>query len=193
MVRVFIVHGWSKAPETDWFPWLKSELKKKGFDVRCPRMPNTDAPAIKPWVTRLAKVVGEPESSDIFIGHSVGCQTILRYFQSKRNKFRVHGVLLVAPWMHLKIDKSWEQRDINTARPWIKTPLKWNKVKQRSRKFTAILSDNDPFVPLSDARIFKSRLDAKIIIMHNRGHMDQEAGLKKAPFLLKEVLNIARK
>jgi predicted alpha/beta hydrolase family esterase len=31
MKRVIIIHGWEASPESNWFPWLKNELEKKGI------------------------------------------------------------------------------------------------------------------------------------------------------------------
>jgi uncharacterized protein len=39
MKRVFIVHGWNDSPDGSWFPWLKNELVRKGFEVHVLEMP----------------------------------------------------------------------------------------------------------------------------------------------------------
>ena len=38
MKRVFIIHGWGGNPETEWIPWTKKQLEKKGFQVEVPEM-----------------------------------------------------------------------------------------------------------------------------------------------------------
>ena len=40
--RVFIIHGWEGYPEECWFPWLKTEIEKTGFEVVVPNMPDAD-------------------------------------------------------------------------------------------------------------------------------------------------------
>ncbi|MBU4141279.1 hypothetical protein KKE99_00155, partial [Patescibacteria group bacterium] len=32
--RIFIIHGWEGAPESNWFPWLKKQLEKQGEILR---------------------------------------------------------------------------------------------------------------------------------------------------------------
>src|SRR3989344_3577618 len=86
MKRVFIVHGWDFNPEVNWYPWLKKELEKKGFKVIVPEMPNTSEPKINAWVSYLKKVVGKLDEETYFIGHSIGCQTIMRFLEKENNK-----------------------------------------------------------------------------------------------------------
>ena len=31
-----MVHGWDGNPNNHWFPWLKKELEKRGFEVHVP-------------------------------------------------------------------------------------------------------------------------------------------------------------
>ncbi|PIN87901.1 hypothetical protein COV12_01405 [Candidatus Woesearchaeota archaeon CG10_big_fil_rev_8_21_14_0_10_32_24] len=79
MQEVFIVHGWGGFPEEVWFPWLKEELEKKNFKVTILEMPNSEEPKIDVWVSYLKEKVGAPSLDTYFVGHSIGCQTILRY------------------------------------------------------------------------------------------------------------------
>src|SRR3972149_7057895 len=95
MKRVFIVHRWGGSPTADWYPWLKKELEKKGFVVFVPEMPTPDAPKIKSWVETLRKAVGSPDKDTYLVGHSIGCQTILRYLETLRLNERVGGVVFV--------------------------------------------------------------------------------------------------
>ena len=70
--RIFIIHGWSGAPEHCWFFWLKKELEQRGFFVEVPAMPHPDEPTIEDWVEKLSSVVGEPDEQTFFVGHSIG-------------------------------------------------------------------------------------------------------------------------
>src|SRR3989344_2952524 len=94
--RVFVIHGWGGGPEEGWFPLLKNELQGHGLEVIVPAMPNTDNPKIEEWVSSLAKMVGQPDENTFFVGHSIGCQAILRYIESINKK--VGGAVFVAGW-----------------------------------------------------------------------------------------------
>lgn len=187
--RVFIIHGWDGYPEEGWFPWLKKELEKKKFEVQVPAMPETDHPKIEVWVSYLSKSVAKADENTYFVGHSIGCQTILRYLQNIEEK--VGGVILVAGWVNLVNLSEPEERKI--AGPWLTTPIKWEKVKYQAKNFVAIFSDNDQWVPLTDVEIFKERLGAKIIIENQKGHFSEEDSIKEIPVVLNELLRITGK
>ncbi len=185
MTRVFLIHGWGGHPGEHWFPWIKRELIKKGHEVVEPAMPRTNAPEIHAWVGKLMQSVGRPQKEDVFVGHSIGCQTILRYLAILPKKERVDKILLVAPWTRLK-HLSKEEKSL--AHPWIKTPLNWKDAKLRANSFTTFFSTNDPYVYVSESKLFAKKLNAKIFIEKNKGHFTKENKVTKIPILKKELL-----
>lgn len=176
--RAFIVHGWGGHPQEGWFPWLGRELEQRDFSVVCPAMPDTDAPKIDAWVEHLRGLVGSVDSDTHFIGHSIGCQTILRYLEALPRDSRIGGVVLVAGWMHLTPEclPTAEERAI--AAPWLTLPIDFTKVAPVvAGKIDAIFSDDDPDVPMSDASIFKEKLGATITVEHGKGHFSGSDGV----------------
>lgn len=186
--RVFIVHGWGGYPEEGWFPWLKKELEAEGFVAEVPAMPETEFPEIEAWVSYLSKLVGEPDENTYFVGHSIGCQTILRYLQSLKNT-RVGGVVLVAGWLYLE---NLEDVEKPVARPWLEMPIDFKSVKSATDKFVAILSDNDPYGAVEkNKKALEGKLGAKVVIEHNKGHFSGGDGVTELPSALQSVLEIA--
>lgn len=188
MKKVIIVHGWGGNPNGDWFPWLKKELKKNRFEVIIPSMPDSDEPEIKKWVEFLEENISKVDEETYFIGHSIGCQAIMRYLEILPEKTKVGVVVFVAGWFNLTDDTWDENYTKEIAEQWIKTPIDFNKIKRHTENFIAIQSDNDPYVPLSDKEIFKEKLNAKIILLHNKGHISGEDGIKELPVVLNEIL-----
>lgn len=185
MKKVIIVHRWDGNPNGDWYPWLKKELEKKGFKVIVPIMPNSDEPQIKKWVPHLKKVVGNLNEETYFVGHSIGCQTLLRYLEKENFKGKIPGVVFVAGWFKLANLENEEIKEI--AKPWINTPINFNKVKSKIGKLTVFLSSNEPYDYVKENEIiFKEKLEAKVIIEKNKGHFTEEDGIVKIP----EVLNL---
>ena len=120
MKRVILVHRWSGGANDDWRPWLGAELEKKGFQVLTPSMPDTEVPVIEKWVSHLATIVGTPDSETYFIGHSIGCQAILRYLESIDQP--VGGAMFVAGWFkleHLEMQRRKRSLALGWRRLWI--------------------------------------------------------------------------
>ncbi len=185
--RVFIIHGWGGSPKEGWFPWLKKELEKKGFKVFLLSMPNTNKPKIETWVTALARAVKKADKDTHFVGHSIGCQTILRYLGALPQDVKVGNVILAAPWISLTSEVTSNKNDYEIAKPWIEIPINWKKIFPHAKRFVAIFSDNDPFVSSENSSIFRKKLGAKIIFKHNMGHFSGIDKIKELPVVLEEL------
>src|SRR5258708_3558634 len=158
MRRLFIIHRWEATPRDDWYLWLKEKLEKD-FEVEVLKMPDTMHPKIDKWISLLRDKTGKADKNTFFVGHSIGCQTILRYLESLGKNVKVGGVILVTPWLTLTPEATNGVEKI--AEPWTNTPIDWEKIKIHCNKFLALFSDNDPFVPLENIDIFKKNLNAE--------------------------------
>lgn len=190
MKRVFIIHGWSGFPGEGWFPWLQGELESKGISASVPFMPNPDEPIISAWTNYLAEVVGIPDSETYFVGHSIGCQAILRYLENCGVK--IGGAVFVAGWFHLTNAETDEEKRI--GKPWLETPLDFEKVRVLIPDSVAIFSDDDPVVPLEINRtIFESRLGSQIIVESTKGHFSGSEAVTLLPSALDALLRLMNK
>lgn len=176
--RAFIIHGWGGSPDEGWFPWLERELEQRGFSVVRPAMPNTDAPELKAWVEHLRGLVGSVDSDTYFVGHSIGCQTILRYLEVLPRNSRIGGVVLVAGWVHLTPEGIPTEQERAIAAPWLTTPMDFEKIAHIvAGKIDAIFSDDDLSVPITDASIFREKLAVTITIEYGKGHFSGSDGI----------------
>lgn len=185
MKRVFIVHRWDGEPDGDWYPWLAEQLEDRGFKTEVLTMPNPEFPEIKSWVSAIKKAVGKPDENTYFVGHSIGCQAIMRYLSGLPAEARIGGSVFVAGWFGLMGLET--EEEAATAKSWLETPIDLNKVRTTGGRFAAVFSDNDPFVPLEDAEIFRKMLGAQIVIEKYAGHF---AGVEELPAALAAVLEI---
>lgn len=183
--RVFIVHGWDGYPEEGWFPWLKQQLEQRHFEVSVPQMPDAGAPDIDKWVNHLSSVVSTPDEHTFFIGHSIGCQTILRYLEILPSEIKIGGIVLVAGFFTLTNMEDEEVKVI--AKPWLTRLIKYEKVLSHTDHITAIFSDNDMYVPLENVKLFEERLHPKIVIQKKQGHFSGSQGMTKLPVVLEEI------
>lgn len=186
--RVFIIHRWSGGPNDDWRPWLKKQLKDRGYEVFVPEMPDTDAPVIDAWVNHLASVVGTPDKDTYFIGHSIGCQTILRYLETIDTP--VGGAVFVAGWFNLQNLEDEETSAI--AQPWIQMPVDFEKIKSVMPRSALLISDNDPYGSFEENVAGFERLGTKIVVLSGAGHMTDEEGFRELPDALDGFLSIAK-
>lgn len=190
--RVFIIHGWGGKPDAGWLAWISKELSLKGFEVKAPIMPDSENPKIESWVSFLEKNIKNPDKNTFFIGHSIGCQTILRYLERLPKTSKIGGVFFVAGWFNLTEDTWDEDYTPEIAKEWIETSIDFNKIKKCTNNFVGIFSDNDPYVNLIDGDLFKQRLNTKNIILHKKGHISGEDGVKEFPILLNELLEMTK-
>ncbi|MDY7229045.1 RBBP9/YdeN family alpha/beta hydrolase [Hyalangium rubrum] len=168
---LFIVPRWAGRPDTDFYAWLEGKLREspQGFaSVRTLDMPNPSTPTIEAWVGALAGSVGSaPASSTVLMGHSVGCQAIIRYLATLPPGHAIDGVVLVAGWWD--VDKPWE-----SIVPWIETPVELARVRAAARRFVVLLSDNDPFTAdhVRNRRLWEERLGAEVTLAPGGRHFN---------------------
>lgn len=187
--RVFIIHGWDGNPEEGWFPWLKQELEQNYFSVTVPAMPDAAEPNIEAWISHISRIVGNADENTFFVGHSIGCQAILRYLENLPAYTKIGGAVFVAGFFALTNVDSSEEKEI--TKPWLETPSDFGKIKQHTEKFIAIFSDNDPYIPLDNKDVFADKLGAKIIVEHDKKHFSGSTGTIELPSALGALLEIA--
>ncbi len=192
MKRIIIVHRWSGGPNDDWRPWLKAQLEKEGYEVLVPEMPDSDTPVIEKWVGKLATVIDVPDKNTYFVGHSIGCQAILRYLDAHRFEpmKTVGGAVFVSGWFNLKNLEDDETRAI--ARPWIERPINPVKIKTVLPKSTLIISDNDPYDSFEENKQRFSEFGSKIVVLHGAGHITTDDGFVQTPIVLSELEDLLK-
>jgi hypothetical protein len=168
--KVYLIHGWGKSSSTlPWFKPLAEKLLEKGFEVEAFDMPNTDEPKIEEWVNYLKSNISDVSENTYFVGHSIGCQTIMRFLEKLHRHKKIAGCAFVAPWIDL-IGLGPDELEI--AHPWLNSKIDFNRIKDHTNNFLAIFSDNDSFVHLDESDKFKKNLWAKIIIKKKQDHFE---------------------
>lgn len=187
MKRVFIVHGYDATPADNWFPWLKKQLEEKGFNVTVPQMPDAGTPTLEKWLSYLQKLVGECDENTFLIGHSLGTITCLKFLESLPENEKAGGVVLVAGF----------SEDINFAplHSFTEKPLNYEKIKNSvnpskngASKIIAIHSTDDMAVPYTFGEIIRDKLGAKLITLHNLGHINASNSCFELPEALAAIL-----
>lgn len=179
--RVFLVHGWGGNPENSWFPWLTRELVAKEFEVHAVVLPTPDMPEIESWVTAVATAVGKTDAETYFVGHSIGCQTIVRYLASLPDEVMAGGAVFVGGFFKRLMNGEDAPEDQAIAATWLNAPLDFVRVRTHLPRSVAIFSDDDPSVPPDNQDDFRDKLGSEIIIEHGKGHFSDDAGITELP------------
>ncbi|MEK6918552.1 MAG: alpha/beta hydrolase [Nanoarchaeota archaeon] len=194
MKRVFIIHGWDFNPKMNWYESVARTLEKEGFKVEIPEMPDTHSPVIREWVEKLVKIVGEVDEETYFICHSIGCKAVMKYLEGEVADGDVcGGVIFVGGWFSLSKEATPEPQMKLTAKPWLEMKTNFEKIKTRAKKFVAIFSDNDPYVPMNNVTLYQSNLDSEIIMLSGMGHFDEEtASTKELPIVVELLKKMSK-
>ncbi len=191
--RAFIFHGYQGYPEEAWQPWLKSELEKRGYQVALPAMPHADHPTIAEWTGFIADLVGNPDGQTVLIAHSLGAHAVLHYLEIVGGTGRSVGktVLIASSFPTGMSPEAARQRAGGdpTLEQWLPAKVDPVKVKAAAGRCVVILSDNDPNIPLAEARAaFRENLDAEIIVEKGQGHFNEDDQITTLPAALAAVL-----
>ncbi len=186
MKKVYIIHGLGGSSKEPMLDWIKLELEKKGYDVKSFNMPNSEHPKIENWVKYLEDNININylDEHTYFIGHSIGCQTIMRFLEKLHKHKRIAGCVFIAPWLDLI---NLEPEELEIAHPWINSKINLERVSDHTGNFTCIFSDNDPHVHLDEVEKFRKGFGAKIIIKKHKGHFTKEDNVKELPEVLEHL------
>jgi uncharacterized protein len=173
--RLVVVPRWGGHPASDWYPWLAAELDAidpRPFDrVETTSMPDPDLPTVAAWVDRVREALGQdPEalSTTTVIGHSVGCQAVLRALAEFDDGVHVAGVLCVAGWFW--VDEPWD-----AVVPWTDTPFDLSRSRAAAHdRIVALISDDDPFTAdwQANAAAWRERLAATVEVSPGSRHFN---------------------
>lgn len=188
MKKIYLVHCWGGTSNDGWYPWIDRSLSNTNTKVIRFDMPNTSKPVINEWLDKLDSVIDNLDENTYFIGHSIGCQTIMRYLETKEIT-KIGGILFIAPWFDLFKKAVEDEESYNTAYHWINNKIDLEKVKKFTNNINCIFSDNDYFVSLEQKDEFKNKLNAKTCVVKNKGHISQDDNV----FELNEILDLSKK
>lgn len=187
MKRLIIVHGWDGSSKEPLISWLGKIGTEAGFETTVLDMPNPSVPTIDAWTKHLEDNVYYVDQDTYFIGHSMGCQAILRYLEMNKGS-ELGGLILIAPFIS-QLTGLETQEDQDIARPWLERPIDFMNIRKMSSKFVTIFSDNDKFVPLeTNKEAFEKALNPKIIVESGKGHFSEKDGVTEIQSVL-EALN----
>jgi hypothetical protein len=180
MKKVFIIHGFEGSPNGGWRPWLMGELEKQEIYACALSMPTPENPVCNEWVDEISQHIEINTTDEIYlVGHSLGAPAILRYLESAQAKPISGAVLVSGPS---------EKNNNKKIDSFLDKNFDFEKIKLNCKKFSIIHGDNDPNVPIDNAKFLSQKLNGELTIVENGGHLNGSAGWFKLPQCL-EALN----
>lgn len=179
MKRVFIIHGFEGSPNGGWRPWLMGELEKQEIYACALSMPMPENPVCAEWVDEVSRHIERNTNDEIYlVGHSLGAPAILRYLESAQAK-KISGAVLVSGQS--------EKNNNRKIDSFLNKNFDFGKIKSNCKKFAIIHGDNDPNVPLDNAKFLSQKLNGELVIIENGGHLNGSAGWFKLPQCFKAL------
>jgi len=175
-----MIHGFDGSPNGGWRPWLMAELEKSGIYACALAMPDPENPRCREWTDEIARQFERNKSDEIYlIGHSLGAPAILRYLEAAPEGGQIAGAILVSGPS--------EKNDNRKIDSFLEDPFDFSAIRSKVKKIHIIHGDNDPHVPLDNARYLAKELECELTIIPGGGHLNGQSGCLALPQAL-EVL-----
>lgn len=179
--NAFIIHGAYGSSEENWLPWLRSELKGKGFQVFVPNFPTPEGQTLENWMKVFDEYGYFLDEGSILIGHSAGVAFILSVLEKSQKS--VKACFLVSGFIDFLDNDDFDS--INMS--FIDKDFDWGKIKKNCGGFYLYHSDNDPYVPFAKAENLAEKLEVRIKVVGGAGHFNHAAGYDRFELLLGDI------
>jgi uncharacterized protein len=184
MKKIFIIHGFEGSPNGGWRPWLMWELEKYNIYACALSMPSPENPVCSEWVAEISRHIEQNKNDELYlVGHSLGWPTILRYLETA-SATNISGVVLVS--------SPSEKNNNSKIDSFLKGEFDFEKIKSHCPVFQVIHGDNDPLVPLENARFLSEKLGCAVITVKNGWHLNGSAGWFTLPQCLESLMHIMK-
>lgn len=180
MKNIVIVPGWMATEQSDWMPWLISEITKRGIPHRFCPLPHQPVPITWTAVRRLRRMAAELSGPQVIICHSFGGKVVLKALSE--GKISVDALIMVAPLYRWPLtDKVCIWRNY----------VDFAKLKENCGKIYIIHSSDDKLVPFNNGaelarRCVQSGIPIEMCPVNGKGHFDRKNNCLELP----EVLQI---
>ncbi|MDD3647015.1 MAG: alpha/beta fold hydrolase [Candidatus Dojkabacteria bacterium] len=174
--KILLLHAWFATPDSHWYPWLRDELTKRGYEVAVPFLRDNEKPTLASWM-RSALRNHKLDKNTLVIGHSLGAVLALRLVEQTRTK--IAGLITVSGWDFWSL--------VPEHRTFFKNNIDHKRIIARTSKRTVIHADDDPYFTEYTAREFAKRIKANCIILKKKGHFTKDSGVIRFPELIWEV------
>ncbi len=181
MNNYFIIHGSYGNPYKNWIPWLKKQLSKRKLNCIVPSFPTPIKQDYESW-SKILKAyfeIGYITEDTTFVTHSLGGIFIVKFLLE--NKIRVKKIITIAGFNNLEFED-----DMNLYKSFYLSE-NLSDIKSYAIERISFYSNNDPYVPQSDASKFADCILSEKILVNEAGHFNEKYGYIEFNELLKYI------
>jgi len=173
-MKVMIIPGNGDTLITNnWYQYVKKELEKLGLEVIAKNMPDPKLARKEIWIPFIKEKLFNDENA-ILIGHSSGAIAILKFLEENKCKLAI-----IVGAYHSDLGDELEKKSGYFDEPW-----KWDQIKNNAGKIVMFASQDDPYIPVSEPRLIKEKVDAEYHEYKDEGHFGVDVSKKEFPELI---------
>ncbi len=155
--RFVLLHGFQGSAQTNFLPWLKAELEKRGHEVEAPEMPNSMNPTEAEQVAYVLANCHFDENT-VVVAHSLGCVVAMKTIM--RLEKPISSLVLVAPAVDPMFDKHYATRPFSKSFSW---DYNYSFIRSQTNGRITILSDRAETYRAKYLKFLAGKLSAKLI------------------------------
>lgn len=179
--KVLILHGKGGTPENYVFPWLKTELEKRGYAVELPALPNTSEPNDEEQAEYVEKNCTLDENT-VIVAQSFGGIVAMRLLERGHKVQRV--VMAAVPFTGTFMDG----KDRPSVRAACEKGFDFETIQKNSKTFIILYDKRDNIVPQADLNAWHANLGG--IYMEGSGSEPHFSGLQEPDMVMASVPTI---
>lgn len=171
MRKAVILHGTNGSPHENWFPWLKKELKAKGYQVWVPDLPGKNRPNGQIYNDFLLNADWD-FTHNLVIGHSSGAVSVLNLLMDGRFP-KIKTAVMVSAW-HDSAKATLRYGGLSSELfkdLFPKEGFDFDLINQKTDNALFVHSDNDPYCPLDQAEWLAKQMKCDLVTIHDGDHL----------------------
>lgn len=160
-MRIVLTHGYKASPQTNFWPWLRTQLTQRGHEVITVDLPSPEAPQCAEWVEAIDRAVARPGGDTMFIAHSLGGVALLHYLENAQMSGTPKSVMLISAPFHIGSE---------TFASFFEPMVDFDTVMWKGQEFIIIHAKDDAVVPFDHARRYERELNGHLHAVESGGH-----------------------
>lgn len=183
-MHALFLHGTDGSPEDFWWPWLREQFQKSGYEVWSPELPDSHRPSMEKYNDFLSENMPWSLGGSVLVGHSSGATAALNLLM-RDDMPAVKAVVLVGAFLNQRLTAqmgafSEDQFDdlfsVSAFEP--------DTVRSKAERIYFVHSQNDPYCSYDDALGLARELGATFIDVPGGGHLAGSSGIVELPSLV---------